>query len=337
MQFFTPVDIPKSNIQLRHDKGVVLLGSCFADNIGRKLEDAKFNTLQNPFGTLYNPASIAWLINSSITGKRFDEQSSELFSDSDGTWHSWMHHSVFSSPTAKTLADRMNHAGETLAAALQTAGTLIVTFGTAMAYTLRDSGTLVANCHKQDDKLFVRKRLTPDGIAETWKPLILRLREINPNIQIILTVSPIRHHRDGFHTNQISKSILLLAVEQIIETFRDRSEMPMVDYFPSYEIMMDELRDYRFYADDMTHPSPIAIQHIWQRFCDTHMSRETTDIIGQCEKIAKALAHRPSHPDSPAHRKFLANIHDQIETIKNKYPYINLSQETALCNIQLKK
>ena len=337
MQFFSPVDILKSDIAINHSKGVVLIGSCFADNIGSCMKEAKFNVLANPFGTLYNPLSIKWVIEQSLESRTFCPPDQELFQDGEGTWHSWMHHSDFSSQSAEELCLNINKAGDEMRRQLQTAGTLIVTFGTAIVYTLKENGHLVANCHKQKDNLFERKRLKTEEITEAWSDLLRQLHELNPALQVILTVSPIRHQRDGLHTNQLSKATLLLATDQLVSSSQGKDGYPHLEYFPSYEIMMDELRDYRFYADDMTHPSPIAVQYIWERFSRSHFSKVTEGIIDSCKRISKALNHRPSRPDSTVYKAFIADTLKQIQTLTNNHPYINMEKETEKCNTLLEK
>ena len=337
MQFTTPVDIPKSNIHIGHSDRIALIGSCFADNIGQMLIDCKFNTVQNPFGTLYNPLSIAWLLERSIDGIPFSSQSDEIFMDEDNRWHSWMHHSKFSCQSAEELAIKMNLASVVMGETLLTANLLIVTFGTSIIYTLKSTGKLVANCHKQKDSLFERRMLTTNEITEQWTVLIRKLQTNNPDLRIILTVSPIRHQRDGMHVNQLSKSTLLLAVDQLIKQFNCQTAKPQIEYFPSYEIMMDELRDYRFYADDMTHPSPIAIQHIQERFADTYFDKDTKNICSQCKQIEKALNHRTDNPESAAYIKFIEHTLHQIETIQKQHPYIRMDKEIEICNTRLRK
>lgn len=244
----------------------MLMGSCFADEIGGKLTTSGFQTMVNPFGTLYNPASIAVLLLRCISGKA----SAEVFQDAD-TWHSWLHHTRFSAPTKAELLGRIEEATAAAAAFLQSADVLLLTFGTAIVYRLKESGMLVANCHKQPDRLFLRERLSAYDIVDQWQMLLSLLRSVNPNLKVIFTVSPIRHKRDGMHVNQISKGILLQAVDELVGC------VSAGDYFPSYEIMLDELRDYRFYADDMVHPSPLAVEYIWQRFQQTYMSPQTVE------------------------------------------------------------
>ena len=337
MQFVTTIDIPKSKIRVSHSKGLVMMGSCFADNIGRFMQEAKFNVLVNPFGTLYNPLSIAWNINRAMNGAPFTDMAGEVFQDEEGTWHSWMHHSDFSAPSKNELIERMNRATDKTREALLKAGTLIITFGTAVIYSLKADGRLVANCHKQKDSLFCRRRLALEEITDTWIPILRKLHVQNPNLQVIFTVSPIRHQRDGFHVNQVSKATLLLATDQIIGRCRQDDTCPTTEYFPSYEIMMDELRDYRFYADDMIHPSPIAVSHIWERFTEVHFNKETESLINQCGKVSKALNHRPSQPDSPVYKTFIADTLRQIQMLINNHPYINMDKEIEKCNTLLEK
>ena len=333
MLFRTEVDIKKSELTLSHNDGVVLLGSCFADNIGLKLSESKYNVLCNPFGTLYNPLSIAWQIEQCLNSTVYNTECKEIFSD--GTqWHSWMHHSCFSATSAKSLVHKMNEARESMHKALKTAGTLIITFGTAVIYQLKADGHLVANCHKQKDSMFFRRFLSVEEISECWTSLFKKTLDFNPSLQIILTVSPIRHRRDGFHQNQLSKSTLLLAVDSIINNI---SDCVPVSYFPSYEIMMDELRDYRFYADDMIHPSPLAIDYIWHRFADTHIGKEDLKIINECQNIRNILSHRPDDPHSAAYLKLMEDTKTNILELNKRYPYLNMDEERELCNTRLAK
>ncbi len=297
MELQTIIDIPKESFQIEHDNKVMLLGSCFADEMGGKLIESGFETLANPFGTLYNPASIAALLLRCISKTQYTDTSKEVFAGTDGTWHSWMHHSRFSSSEANILILNLNTKLEEAAEFLSTADILIVTFGTAIIYRLKESGMLVANCHKQPDSLFSRERLTAYDITDQWLMLLQLLHSVNPKLKIIFTVSPIRHKRDGMHINQISKGILLQAVDELVSNaahtrLLDEDSMLQSAYFPSYEIMLDELRDYRFYADDMIHPSHIAVEYIWQRFQDTYMSASTQTACRQALKDWKRSQHR---------------------------------------------
>ncbi len=282
-------------MRLTHDDGVVLIGSCFADNVGEKLREAHFRCCVNSFGTLYNPMSVAEAIRmirekGKVKSEEWlfsEEHSSPLTPHSSLIWHSWMHHSRFSAPSAEMLVDNINSAIVEGHGALQSAKLLIVTFGSAYVYRLADSGRVVANCHKQDERMFRRSRVSVSDIVDEWLPLIDELRAMNPQLKVMFTVSPIRHKRDGLHANQLSKATLLLAVDELCERRPD-----VCLYFPAYEIMMDELRDYRFYADDMVHPSSLAVEYIWQRFSDTFFDRKTQEEAERWRKVAKRERHR---------------------------------------------
>ena len=286
----TRIDIPESEWKMKTGAKVLLVGSCFADEIGEKMVRGGFEAMVNPFGTLYNPASIAASLLRSISEKEYSADSVELIqSESDGMWHSWMHHSSFSSLDVATLVERINGTTHCVADFLREADVLIVTMGTAIIYRLKETGMLVANCHKQLDSLFVRERLNSYDIVDQWEMLLQLLESVNPKLKVIFTVSPIRHKRDGYHVNQVSKGILLQGVDEIVN---GKSSNSQCFYFPSYEIMMDELRDYRFYADDMIHPSEKAVEYIWQRFQDTYFDNKTKDAVAKATKEWARHQHR---------------------------------------------
>jgi len=304
VQFQTKIDIPRSAWEIKHTDKVLLLGSCFADEVGAQLVRGGFDAMVNPFGTLYNPASIAAMLLRSIDGQPYTADSAELLYDrTSDRWHSWMHHSRFSSATRDQLISKANETMRLVGDRLRSADVLIITLGTSIIYRLKDSGMLVANCHKQPDSLFERQRLSPSEIVDQWQEVLLQLYGINPNLKVIFTVSPIRHKRDGMHINQISKGILLQAVDELVNGKTNGTSnctLYMVNgtsngtcsYFPSYEIMIDELRDYRFYADDMIHPSALAVEYIWQRFQDTYFSNATKDAVAKAAKQYARSQHR---------------------------------------------
>lgn len=290
MELMTHIDIPESEWKIVADAKVLLVGSCFADEIGEKMLRGGFEAMVNPFGTLYNPASIAASLLRSISEREYVKDSVELIHDElDGMWHSWMHHSRFSSAEQEVLIEKMNRTMHEVGTFLHEADVLIVTLGTAIIYRIKETGMLVANCHKQPDSLFVRERLSAYDIADQWQMLLQLLESVNPKSKVIFTVSPIRHKRDGFHVNQISKGILLQSLDEIVNC---KSSNGKCYYFPSYEIMMDELRDYRFYADDMIHPSEKAVEYIWQRFQDTYFDNKTKDAVAKATKKWTRQQHR---------------------------------------------
>ena len=282
MELMTHIDIPKPSWTIGTGAKVLLVGSCFADEVGQRMVRGGFEAMVNPFGTLYNPASIAASLLRSISEREYGVGDAELVQGAeDGVWHSWMHHSRFSSLNVEELVERMNRTMHEVADFIREADVLIVTLGTAVIYRLKETGMLVANCHKQRDELFVRERLSAYDIADQWRMLLQLLGSVNPKLKVLFTVSPIRHKRDGYHANQISKGILLQAVDEM-----------GVAYFPAYEIMMDELRDYRFYADDMIHPSEKAVAYIWQRFQDTYFDNQTKDAVAKATKAWSRGQHR---------------------------------------------
>jgi hypothetical protein len=281
MELMTRIDIPQSEWKMKPGAKVLLVGSCFADEIGEKMVRGGFDAMVNPFGTLYNPACIAVNLLRSLSEREVSMSGNVVFEDVEGVWHSWLHHSSFSSVDAATVIARMNETTHRVVDFLREADVLIVTLGTAIIYRLKETGMLVANCHKQPDNLFVRERLTAYDIVDQWRMLLQLLESVNPKLKVLFTVSPIRHKRDGYHVNQISKGILLQAVDEM-----------GVEYFPAYEIMMDELRDYRFYADDMIHPSAQAVEYIWQRFQDTYFDNKTKDAVAKATKEWARRQHR---------------------------------------------
>lgn len=278
----------------------MLLGSCFADNIGAKFAEHYFQATINPLGTLYNPASIAL----SITDSQHPILDSRLIYH-NGLWHSMMHHGTFSGKDKAAVQARCLDNYERLQRALKEATTVIVTFGTAWVYEM--DGQVVANCHKLPANRFTRRCLAVDEIVEMWQPIVASM----PDKHWIFTVSPIRHVKDGLHANQVSKAILLQAVDELGQS-----------YFPSYEIMMDELRDYRFYAEDMVHPSQVAVEYIWQRFVETYMTEDTRGEMRTLHQLWQDRHHRFLHPDSEEAERFRLHLEKQMVALKERYPWI---------------
>lgn len=328
MIFRTQVELPKYETEIRHSDRIMLFGSCFAENIGNLLLANKFRCDVNPFGILYNPLSVVealWQIRS-----RQHYTVDDLFR-AGGQWHSWMHHSAFSDAMPEACLSLINRRLERAADVLPRLDWLMITWGTAYAYWLKEQELVVGNCHKQPESLFVRRLLTVDEIVTEWDCLLTELRRENPDLKILLTVSPIRHAKDGMHGNQVSKSTLLLAVDELCRRW------PECHYFPSYEIMMDELRDYRFYADDMLHPSPMAVDYLWECFSDCYFSRETLQIMKEWDGIRKAMEHKPFQPQSEAYRDFLTQIVLKIDRMKEKFPYFDVQKEIEQCQARLKR
>ena len=321
MNFRTQVERPERVTEIGYSDHLLLLGSCFAENIGKLLLANKFCCDVNPYGILYNPLSIARTLQEMAEGVVYTENN--LF-EADGVWHSWMHHGSFSSDiSAEDCLNRINTRLSKATDTLATTDWLVVTWGTAFVY--EHEGQVVGNCHKQPDRLFSRRRLSVDEIVERWTDVLSNLHRLNPSLKVMFTVSPIRHAKDGMHGNQLSKSTLLLAIDQLREKFS------CCHYFPSYEIMMDELRDYRFYADDMLHPSSLAVEYIWECFSQTYFGKETLQAMKEWREIRKGLQHKPFRPYSEAYRQFLSQIMLKIERMKQKFPYIDAQNEIELC------
>lgn len=319
MDFTTPVSIPAPAFTFSYADPIQTFGSCFAENLGARLAENRFDVDRNPFGILYNPASVARTLRRLIAPEPYE--ATELHRYADLT-HSFDHHGSFSSPSTAETAKQINDRLLFSAARLRKSSRLIVTFGTAYVYRLKSTGQVVANCHKMPDKFFERELLKTEEIVTEWKELLPQLWTLNPAVKILFTVSPIRHVKDGLHANQLSKATLLLAVDRLVADFPDR-----LAYFPAYEIMLDELRDYRFYAEDMLHPSPQALAYIWNRFAETYLEKDTQKVLNEWQEIRKALNHRSLYPDSRSNQRFLEQTLLKIERFKEKMPSFDLSNE----------
>lgn len=306
MQFITPIHIPNAPFQIKHSDKVFMIGSCFADNIACLLKEGGMQVCNNPFGTLYNPISIGACLERLSLQKYFTED--DLLEVS-GMYHSMMHHGSFSSSNKSLALDAINKSLETGYKALKEADVIVVTFGTAWVYEFQ--GQIVANCHKIPEDKFIRRRLAPDEIVEQWKRLTNS--SLIAGKKLIFTVSPIRHIKDGLHENQLSKATLLLAIDQLTQG--------NVTYFPSYEILMDELRDYRYYAEDMLHPSSQAIRYIYEIFLKTYFSQQEQSAISECRNFHKLKQHKPLHPDSAEYTIFQEKLKQTERSLKLKYPY----------------
>lgn len=287
MDLQTVVKLDKPEFQIDYVTRLMMLGSCFVENIGAKLEYFKFNTDINPCGIVYNPMSVAATLELLLDNKRFTEGDLLL---NNHQWVSLHHHGRFSATEAETCLQNINTRLQEAVAHLAKTDVLIITWGTAWVYRHRASGKIVANCHKFPATDFERFRLEVEEIVAVYMALIGRLLEVRPSLKILLTVSPIRHWKDGAHGNQLSKAVLLLAADRLTKQFS------RVSYFPSYEIVMDELRDYRFYAEDMLHISPQGVNYIWEKFCDLYLKKDTREKMCRIDKLNKILLHRPTDP-----------------------------------------
>ena len=333
MQFRTEVELPASPFAISHDDVLLTVGSCFSDHMGARLSHGGFRCDANPLGTQYNPLSVAQCLERLLDGRPF--QSDELSFYSGEGWGSWMHHSSFSRPEADEALAVMNDRLAGASALLHQGGVLAVTFGSAWVYRLRADGRVVGNCHRQPDALFTRTLLTVDEVVACWKPLLRRLADEVPALRIVFTVSPIRHLRDGAHGNRLSKAVLLLATEALQSVWADMTSAGQTAYFPAYELLLDELRDYRFYADDMSHPSSMAEEYIWQRFGDMFFAPPTRALLQRWDDVHRALAHRPFRPDSDEYRLFVRQTLLKIEAIQKEFPNFDAENEIRQCHTLL--
>ncbi len=318
MKFRTEIFPEKSGLQITPKSRVATFGSCFADNIARKFDGYKFNILQNPFGVLYNPVSIANAIKIIIDKKRFSEKDLIFYK---GEYHSLYHHSSFSSQDADEIIRRINSAANSAYNFLSEANLLVITFGTAWVYEYNKTKEVVSNCHKIPASEFTRRKLDIRETAAAAARGIKLLRMINPGIKVLLTVSPVRHWKDGAVENQRSKATLLLAVEKLV------AECESLFYFPSYEILMDDLRDYRFYEKDLVHPNDAAVDYIWEKFSETYFSGSTMNYLSEIKNLQKALNHKLRNRKSDEAKIFIDATVNKINKFVEKYPHADFSRE----------
>jgi hypothetical protein len=317
MELMTGVQMPAAASEITWETPVMFLGSCFANEIGYRMAAGKLPVMTNPHGTLFNPFSVAAALDRFISGHVYTANDIYLHND---RYMSLDHHTAFSSYELDVLIERLNGVSRDASAFIRKASFLFVTFGTSYIYTLKESGAIVANCHKLPSSLFIRRQAAFPGIASRWKETLDRLREFNPGLKVWFTVSPVRHLSDGAHANQLSKAQLLLAVEELLGH-------PSVEgYFPAYEIFMDELRDYRYYAADMVHPSETAVDYIWEKYCNIFISGHTLRLWNEAARITRAMAHRITG-GKPEAASFANAMLDRIRDLRNRAPFINLDGE----------
>lgn len=314
MQFSTPIKIESSLNKIDYHSKVLLLGSCFSENIGNRFQYYKFQTEINPFGIVFNAVSLEKLIHRIVTKTYFTEK--DIFFHNE-LWHSFEVHSELSHPNKEEFLLLLNKIIEFTNRHIDTVTHCLITLGTSWVYRHKKTNQIVANCHKVNQSEFEKILLTPEENLLSIKNSIERIQSINSKAKFIFTLSPVRHIKDGFFENNVSKGNLFSALYQLVCLSEIKS-----DYFPSYEIVMDELRDYRFFEKDMLHPNSLAIDYIWKCFSQVYFSEDTCNIINQVEKIQKGLLHRPINPESVNHQKFVSSLQEKINNFKNKLPHI---------------
>ena len=332
MEFFTKTDISVPDWRIDYTGKVAFVGSCFADNISRRFAERKFHVLSNPFGTIYNPLSIAAMLKNIADAKTYGE--GDVFQDARAPlWHCWGAHGSLSAPTREGCIANLNDAAARARTFLQSSDAVFVTLGTAFVYFLKQTGEVVSNCHRQDPGLFTRELISVEHAVAALRDIVDSLHKIRrAKIHVVFTVSPLRHVGDGMHNNTLSKATLQLAVNQVVAEFAsgrsgDSSGEVSVEYFPSYEIVMDELRDYRFYDADMVHLSETAEEYIFERMAETYCDAMTRENIRKVEKFLKSARHRISDDSTPASVEFAKKCLAQAAELESQIPGIDLSEE----------
>lgn len=327
-QFRTEITVEPFQHKIEPHTKVMFVGSCFANNIGDKFDNCKLNASVNPFGVIYNPISVATTLTSILNNKAYIDTDLRYHND---LWLSFDHHSSFSDNDKSTCLENININCHSAFNHLSQCEFIFITFGSAWVYQLKETGQIVSNCHKYPADYFNRYMLSIEDIILKYTTLLTQLLEFNPNIKIVFTVSPVRHWKDGAHGNQLSKSTLLMAIDKLCGLFTS------CHYFPAYELLMDDLRDYRFYADDMLHPSPSAIEYIYQKFEQCFFSDNTLQYKKEMLTLYKALHHKASNVNSESHQLFLKNQLKKIEGYNLKYPHANFSEESTFVKKNLLK
>ncbi|VXC00633.1 GSCFA domain-containing protein [Flavobacterium sp. 9AF] len=314
MQFTTKIPLEKLPCPISYDSKILSLGSCFAENIGDKFHYFKFQNESNPFGIIFNVVSIEKLVNRIINKNEFTEK--DIFFHND-LWHCFEVHSELSNPDKETFLKHLNSILESTQQHINSMTHCLITLGTSWVYRNNESREIVANCHKVPQKQFTKELLSVKEIENSIINIVSLVNQINKKVNFLFTISPVRHLKDGFVENNVSKAHLISAIHSTI------SQQPStISYFPSYEIVMDELRDYRFYAEDMLHPNAIAINYIWKRFKEIAIDEKAFSILDEVEVIQKALAHKPFNPNSENHVNFVKNTQQKITNLQKKLPLI---------------
>ncbi len=317
MKLQTTVPLKKARHQIDYSSKVFVLGSCFAEHIGDKFNFFKFQSIQNPFGILFHPRALEKVILKSIQQKSYKEEDIFFLNE---RWHCFDAHSDASHVSKEVLLKNLNTGLRETYQQITQSTHISITLGTAWVYRNKDSHEVVANCHKVPQNEFSKELLTGDEIVQSLTSIIDAIQRINPAVHFIFTISPVRHLKDGFVENQRSKSHLISAIHEIVNTSHIA---PHVSYFESYELMMDELRDYRFYTADMVHPNALAIDYIWEKFKEVWITEKSYLGMVQVEAVQRDLKHRPFNPQSQQHQDFLKTVAQKISYLKEQYPFMN--------------
>lgn len=308
--FRTEVQISKPAFSINYQHRIMTLGSCFAENIGKNMQEMYLDVDVNPFGVLYNPLSVLQSIETLLIKRELTER--DIFNHK-GIWNSFKHSSQFSDTNKEQCLEKINSRLKSSSLFIEKIKVLVLTFGTAWVYEEKQNGRVVSNCHKLPSTVFNRRRLSIEEIVIAYSVLIEKLLTVNPDLKIIFSVSPVRHLKDTAHGNNLSKSVLLLAIDELCTQFNNTF------YFPAYELLLDELRDYRFYAEDMVHPSDLTIQFIWQKFIETFFDNVSQEYFRDVKQLINDLNHRPFFPASEEYKLFTANLNKRRSMLIEKY------------------
>jgi hypothetical protein len=318
MELRTTFSIEPSGYKITYNDPVMFIGSCFASSIGSKMEMGRMPVLINPAGAVFNPVSVCNTIETIISEREFVQ---EKLYNHEGTYLSFYHYTDFSSDDPAKVLEKINNRSRQAFTFLKSAKFLFITFGTARIYRFRKTGQIVSNCHKIPSAQFEPELLTVSEIVTLWAKLLDKLFSLFPKLRIIFTISPVRHWKDGAHGNHVSKSTLFLSVEELL----NHSVKP--DYFPAYELLMDDLRDYRYYDEDMLHPSDTAVNYIWDAFSKCYIDSKTSNIWSEVVKVTKACQHRFNTDSTIRISHFAEGMLKQISEIEGKIPEVDLSSE----------
>lgn len=314
MQFTTKIPVQKSSFPIDYDSKIMLLGSCFAENMGEKFNYFKFQATTNPFGIIFNAVSLEKLICRAVENRKFTEN--DIFFHNE-LWHCFEVHSELSNPDKDAFLESLNDLINSTNKLLNESTHIIITLGTSWVYRNIETNEIVANCHKVPQKQFTKELLSINQTEESLQNIVGLIHSVNTNCNFVFTISPVRHIKDGFTENTLSKAHLIAAIHKTIT-----HHPSPITYFPAFEIMMDELRDYRFYAEDMLHPNQTAIDYIWMQFFENYISESVFGLMNEIGSIQKGLQHRPFNPNTESHQKFLNQLDLKIKAIKNQYPFI---------------
>ena len=314
MQFTTKIPVQKSSFPIDYDSKIMLLGSCFVENMGNKFDYFKFQSITNPFRIIFNTVSLEKLIHRCVGNRIFTEN--DIFFHNE-LWHCYEVHSELSNADKEEFLSNLNSILESTHRHIASLTHCIITLGTSWVYRNIETNEIVANCHKVQQKQFMKELLSIEQTEKSLQNIVSLIHSVNPNCNFVFTVSPVRHIKDGFTENTLSKAHLIAAIHKTIT-----HHPSPITYFPAFEIMMDELRDYRFYAEDMLHPNQTAIDYIWIQFFENYVSESVFGLMNEICSIQKGLQHRPFNPNTESHQKFLNQLDLKIKAIKNQYPFI---------------